>query len=330
MDLLNLIKDKNSLSQKIKDRAKELGFRSCGISKAGFLEEEASHLEQYLKEGRNGKMKYMENHFDMRLDPRLLVDGAKSVISLTFNYYPEIKQREDSYHIAKFAYGEDYHFVIRDKLREILAFIMEEAGTEVNGRVFTDSAPILEDAWARRSGLGWIGKHTLLLTKQVGSFFLLSEIIIDLELDYDEVTVSDHCGTCARCIDACPTDAIMPDRRLNASQCISYFTIELKDELIPKEVKGKFNDWVFGCDICQDVCPWNRFSTPHNEPRFMPKKELLDYSKKDWEDITEEIYREIFRRSSVKRAKFSGFKRNIEFVSNPSDKKPESGNSERK
>jgi len=304
-----------SLSAQIKQRAKEMGFMGCGISKAEFLEEEAPRLEEYLRQGRHGKLNYMENHFDMRLDPRLLVDGAKSVISLSYNYFPEIKQREDSYHIAKFAYGTDYHFVIRDKLRELFEFIIEESGTEVNGRVFTDSAPILEDAWAMKSGLGWVGKHTLLLSKPKGSFFLLAEIILDLELDYDEAFRTDHCGTCTRCIDACPTEAILPDRKLDASKCISYFTIELKDEMIPSEMNGKFEDWIFGCDICQDVCPWNRFSLPHHEERFMPKQELLNYSKSDWEEITEEIYREIFRKSSVKRAKFQGFKRNINFIS---------------
>lgn len=314
MDLISLTKSRESNSDRIKKRALELGFLSCGIAKADFLEQEAPRLERYLKENLNGKLAYMENHFDMRLDPRLLVEGAKSVISLAYNYYPEVKQNPDSYHIAKYAYGVDYHFVVKDKLRELLNFIQEEIG-EVNGRVFTDSAPVMEDAWAQRAGLGWVGKHTLLINKKKGSFFVLAEIILDLDLDYDQAFESDHCGTCTRCIDACPTGAILPDRRLNASQCISYFTIELKDEILPDEMKGKFADWMFGCDICQDVCPWNRFSVPHQEENFLSKDpRLLHYSKKDWEEITEEVFREIFRKSAVKRAKFDGLRRNINFL----------------
>ncbi len=291
----------------------ELGFLACGIAKAEFLEDEAPHLENYLKEKRNGNLSYMENHFDKRLDPRLLVDGAKSVISLLYNYYPEKKQREDTYKISKYAYGEDYHFVVKDKLHDLIDFIREEIG-EINGRVFTDSAPILEGAWAEKAGIGWMGKHSLLITKQSGSFFFLGELIIDLELEYDTPFVTDHCGSCTRCIDACPTDAIVSDKKIDASKCISYFTIELKDE-VPIEMKGKFEDWMFGCDICQDVCPWNRFSKPHSEERFLPNDEILNFSKSDWEEITEEEFRKIFRKSPVKRTKFTGLTRNIKFLS---------------
>lgn len=305
--------NKARYSQMIKDEAKRLGFLSCGISKAEFLEEEAPRLEAYLKKGMNGKMGYLENHFDKRLDPTLLVPGSKSVISLLFNYYPEEKQREDTYKISKYAYGVDYHFVIKDKLKELMHFIHQEIG-EVDGGAFVDSAPVLDKAWAAKSGLGWVGKHSLLLTKQRGSFYFVSELILDLDLEYDSA-VTDHCGSCTACIDACPTGAIVADRVVDGSKCISYFTIELKDE-IPTSVKGQFEDWVFGCDICQNVCPWNRFSKPHNEPLFNPHPELLSMSKKDWEEITEEVFREVFRKSAVKRTKFSGLKRNIEFVRN--------------
>lgn len=297
----------------IKNRAYELGFDNCGIARAEFLENEAPRLESWLKKGMHGQMSYMENHFDMRLDPRLLVEGAKSVISLTYNYYPEKKQRADSYKIAKYAYGTDYHFVVKDKLRELLNFIQEEIG-EVNGRAFVDSAPVLEHAWANKAGIGWVGKNSLTLSKQKGSFFFLSELILDLDLDYDEPIQTDHCGTCTKCLDACPTEAILPDRTVDGSKCISYFTIELKQE-IPEEMSGKFNDWIFGCDICQDVCPWNRFSLPHKEEKFLPKEELLNYSKSDWQEITEEVFKKIFQKSPVKRTKFEGFKRNIRFIS---------------
>lgn len=313
MDVFTFKSPKKSNAQRIKQRAKELGFLSCGISKAEFLEKEAPRLEKWLKEKKNGQMAYMENYFDMRLDPRILVEGAKSVISLTYNYYPSELQRPDSYKISKYAYGVDYHFVIKDKLRELMNFIQEEIG-EVNGRAFTDSAPIMEGAWAEKSGLGWMGKHTVLISKQKGSFFNLAELILDLELDYDETFPTDHCGTCTRCIEACPTDAIGNDRTLDGSKCISYFTIELKEQ-IPEEMKGKFDDWIFGCDICQDVCPWNRFSLPHQEEKYNPKPELLNFSKSDWEEITEDVFREIFRKSPVKRTKFEGLKRNIAFVS---------------
>ncbi|NLN34086.1 MAG: tRNA epoxyqueuosine(34) reductase QueG [Flavobacteriaceae bacterium] len=302
-----------SHSERIKKRALELGFLDCGIAKADFLEDEAPRLEAYLNENRHGKMAYMENHFDMRLDPRLLVEGAKSVISLTYNYFPNKFQQNDSYKIAKYAYGTDYHFVVKDKLRELLNFIQEEIG-EVSGRAFVDSAPILEHAWAQKAGIGWVGKNSLTLSKQKGSFFFLSELILDLELDCDEAFKTDHCGSCSKCVEACPTDAILPDRKIDGSKCISYFTIELKDA-IPSEMKGKFEDWIFGCDICQDVCPWNRFSIPHTEEKFRPKEELLNFSKSDWEEITEEVFRKVFQKSPVKRTKFEGLKRNIDFVS---------------
>jgi len=307
--ILNL---KNKYSQLIKSKAKRLGFTSCGISKADFLEEEAPNLEQWLQNNYHGEMGYMANHFDKRLDPRLLVDGAKSVISLTYNYYPEKQQNPSTYKLAKYAYGEDYHFVIKSKLKDLYRFIQEEIG-EIDGRVFVDSAPVMERAWAEKSGLGWNGKHSLLIQKNGGSFFFLSELIIDLELEYDHPFKTDHCGTCTKCIDACPTNAILENSVVDGSKCISYFTIELKNE-IPNSVKGQFEDWMFGCDICQDVCPWNRFSKPHNEPLFNPQSELLEMTKRDWEEITEDVFKKVFKKSPVKRTKFNGLHRNIQFL----------------
>ncbi|HIB36503.1 tRNA epoxyqueuosine(34) reductase QueG [Mesonia sp.] len=295
----------------IKTEATRLGFMSCGISKAEFLEEEAPRLEQWLNENRNGEMGYMENHFDKRLDPTLLVPGAKSVVSLLLNYFPQETQREDSYKLSKYAYGRDYHFVIKDKLKQLLHFINEEIG-EVGGRAFVDSAPVLDKAWAAKSGLGWIGKNSNLLSKKTGSFFFIAELIIDLDLEYD-TPVTDHCGSCTACIDACPTDAIYEPYKVDGSKCISYYTIELKDS-IPESEKRKFEDWMFGCDICQDVCPWNRFSKPHNEPLFNPHPDLLQMTKHDWEEITRETFNEIFRKSAVKRTKYDGLKRNINFL----------------
>lgn len=306
-----MIENAAKYSQLIKSEAKRLGFLSCGISKAAFLEEEAPRLEKWLKNNMNGEMGYMENHFDKRLDPTVLVPGSKSVISLLLNYYPSQTQNPDSYKISKYAYGTDYHFIIKDKLKELMHFISEEIG-EVNGRAFVDSAPVLDKAWAAKSGLGWIGKHSNLLTKQSGSFYFIAELIVDLDLEYDN-PVTDHCGTCTACIDACPTNAIVADRVVDGSKCISYFTIELKNE-IPISEKGKFQDWMFGCDICQDVCPWNRFSKPHNEPLFNPHPELLSMTKKDWEEITEDVFREIFKKSAVKRTKYTGLTRNIQFL----------------
>lgn len=275
------------------------------------MEEEAPRLENYLNKNMNGQMHYMENHFDKRLDPTKLVEGSKSVVSLLFNYYPEQTQVENTYKISKYAYGMDYHFVLKDRLKKLLNFIQEEIG-EVSGRAFTDSAPVLDKAWAAKSGLGWVGKHTLLLTQQRGSFYFVAELIVDLELEYDLPT-TDHCGTCTKCIDACPTQAITEPYVVDGSKCISYLTIELKDN-IPSEFKGQYEDWIFGCDICQDVCPWNRFSKAHNEPLFNPHPELLSMSKKDWEEITEDVFKDIFQKSAVKRTKLEGLKRNIQFL----------------
>lgn len=299
-------------SNLIKEEAKRLGFDSCGISKADFLEEEASNLENWLKNGFQGEMQYMENYFDKRLDPRLLVEGAKSVISLSFNYFPEKQQKDGSYKLAKYAYGEDYHHVLKAKLKELTFFIQDQIG-EVNGRAFVDSAPVMERAWAQKSGLGWRGKHSLLIQKNKGSFFFLAELILDLELAYNTPFTTNHCGSCTKCIDACPTEAILPNNTIDGSKCISYFTIELKNEL-PSIMKGKFEDWMFGCDICQDVCPWNRFSTSHSEEKFNPHQDLLEMTKLDWEEITQEVFSKVFKKSAVKRTKYTGLKRNISFL----------------
>jgi len=309
---------KQKYTQLIKKEAKRLGFLDCGIAKADFLEEEAPKLDKWLKDGFHGKMNYMENHFDKRLDPRLLVEGAKSVISLSFNYYPVEEQTPNSYHISKYAYGQDYHHIVKTKVRGLLNYIRDNIG-EVEGRAFVDSAPVLERAWAEKAGLGWNGKHSLLIQKQQGSFFFLAELIIDLDLEYDSPFATDHCGSCTRCIDACPTQAIVNNSIVDGSKCISYFTIELKDNL-PKEHQNSFEDWMFGCDICQDVCPWNRFSKPHKEPLFNPHKDLLKKTKREWEEITEDTFREIFKKSAVKRTKYAGLKRNIDFLSNKFNK----------
>ena len=303
----------SAYSALIKAEAQRLGFMFCGIAKAVFLEEEAPRLEAWLKAGMHGEMQYMENHFDKRLDPRLLVDGAKSVISLALNYYTDAGQTDPlAPKISKYAYGSDYHYVIKDKLKQLLNFIQQEIG-EVNGRAFVDSAPVLDKAWAKKAGLGWVGKNTNLINKQSGSFFFLAELIVDLELEYDVAPTADHCGTCTRCIDACPTEAIVAPYVVDGSRCISYLTIELKNEL-PQEFKGKTDNWMFGCDICQDVCPWNKFSVLHNEPAFEPHPELLGISKNDWEDITEETFQKVFKGSAVKRTKYAGLKRNIAFI----------------
>lgn len=303
---------KHTYTKSIKEEAKRLGFLSCGISKAEFLEQEAPRLEKWLHQNRNGQMSYMENHFDKRLDPTKLVEGSKSVVSLLLNYYPSEKQKDqDAPKISKYAYGTDYHFVIKDKLKQLLDFISEEIG-EVHGRAFVDSAPVLDKAWAAKSGLGWIGKNSNLLTQKVGSFYFIAELILDLDLEYD-TPVTDHCGTCTACIDACPTQAIVEPYVVDGSKCISYFTIELKEE-IPDSYKGQFDNWMFGCDVCQDVCPWNRFSKAHSEPLFNPKPDLLQMTKKDWEEITQEVFSKIFQKSAVKRTKFSGLTRNIRFL----------------
>lgn len=295
----------------IKQEAKRLGFDFCGISKAEFLEEEAPRLENWLKQGRHGKMEYMENHFDKRLDPRLLVEGARSVVSLLYNYYPEQSQNPEAPRISKYAYGFDYHEVIKDKLKEFLNTLKEQIG-DVNGRAFVDSAPVLDKAWAKKGGLGWIGKNANLINKQQGSFFFIAELIIDLDLEYDG-PMADYCGTCTRCIDACPTQAIVEPFVVDGSKCISYFTIELK-EAIPEDFKNKFDNWAFGCDVCQDVCPWNRFSIPHQEPQFINQTGLLNYSTQEWNEITEEVFSKVFKHSAVKRTKYKGLKRNLEFL----------------
>lgn len=300
-------------SQLKKQKSNDLGFFYCGISKAGFLEQEASHLEQWLKEQKNGKMSYMENHFDKRLDPRLLVDGAKSVVSLALNYFPDNLQKDPiAPKISKYAYGEDYHFVIKDKLKELFTFLQQAIG-EVGGRIFVDSAPVMDKAWAKQSGMGWMGKNTNIIHPKNGSFFFISELILDLELQEDG-PMKDYCGTCTRCIDACPTEALIEPYKIDASKCISYLTIELKDAILPNEFKGKMDNWAFGCDVCQDVCPWNRFSKPHNEPRFNPHADLLSLSSKDWKELTHEIFSDMFKLSAVKRTKFEGLKRNIDFL----------------
>ncbi len=287
-----------------------MGFLSCGISKAEFLEEEAPRFEKWLNEKKHGQMAYMENHYDKRLDPRLLVPGAKSVVSLLLNYYTDEYQVEGAPKISKYAYGRDYHFVIKEKLKQLYQILQEEIG-EINGRVFVDSAPVMDKAWAVRSGLGWMGKNTNLINQKVGSFFFIAEMILDLKLDYD-TPVTDHCGTCTACIDSCPTEALTP-YNIDASRCISYLTIELKDQ-IPSEFQNNMDDWSFGCDICQDVCPWNRFSKPHNEPLFEPRSELLEFTKKDWEELTEATFDTIFKNSAVKRTRYQGLKRNLKFL----------------
>ncbi len=295
----------------VKKTVKEHGFLNCGISQSGFLEEEAPHVESWLSNGYHGSMQWMENHFDKRLDTSKLVEGSKSVITMTFNYFPEEFQKPGAPKVAKYAYGEDYHFVLKDKMRLVLESLQREIGA-FESRIFVDSAPVLERAWAAKSGLGWIGKHSLLLSKKQGSFFFIAQIICDLELDYDGPT-TDHCGSCTACIDACPTDAIVADRIVDSNKCISYLTIELKDQ-ISNDFKDQMEDWIFGCDICQDVCPWNRFSTPNQEARFKPRDAILQNSLEDWEEITEDVFKDIFKKSAVKRTKFSGFLRNLRFA----------------
>ena len=310
-----MINNKEKYTQFIKEESKRLGFLSCGISKAEFLENEAPRLENWLNKNQHGKMSYMENHFDKRLDPTLLVDDAKSVISLLLNYYPSQIQIENSYKISKYAYGQDYHYIIKDKLKELLDSVQSSIGA-INGRVFVDSAPVLDKEKAAKSGLGWIGKNSNLITQKIGSFYFIAEIIIDLELEYDHPT-TDHCGSCKACIDACPTQAIVSPYVVDGSKCISYFTIELK-EAIPTEFNGKLDDWIFGCDVCQDVCPWNRFSKPHNEPLLEPISDFITFSKNDWDEITEEVFSKTFKNSPLKRSKYEGIKRNIKFVNNSS------------
>jgi epoxyqueuosine reductase len=308
-----MLDKKSHYSESIKSKAKDLGFLSCGISKADFLEEEAPRLEQWLNQNHHGEMAYMANHFDKRLDPRVLVPGAKSVVSLLLNYHTEEKQTDvEAPKIASYAFGDDYHKVIKDKLKELMSFIHQEIG-EVQGRVFVDSAPVMDKAWAAKSGLGWIGKNTNLISKKVGSFFFIAELILDLELEHD-LPATDHCGSCTACIDACPTDALLAPYQIDGSKCISYVTIELKNE-IPTDFQGKMDNWAFGCDVCQTVCPWNRFATPHSEPAFNPPDELLSLSKNEWEEMTQEVFSVIFKNSAIKRTKYEGLKRNIKFLS---------------
>ena len=303
--------EKNTLL--IKNMAKQLGFDYCGIAKAEKLNDDARRLEDWLKKGMHGNMQYMENYFDQRIDPALLVPGAKSVITLLFNYYPKETQLPTAAKIAKYAYGNDYHDVIRQKLKELLTLLKEEIG-EINGRGFVDSAPVLERAWANKSGLGWVGKNGNLINKQSGSFFFLATLIVDIELVYDDPFIKDYCGTCRKCIESCPTDAILENKVVDGSKCISYFTIELKDALLPDSMKDSFANWMFGCDVCQDVCPWNRFSKPHSEIQFSPLPQILHFSTQDWEDLTEESFKTIFKNSPLKRTKYAGIKRNLKFL----------------
>lgn len=299
----------------IRQEAQRLGFELVGFARACFMDTEAKRLENWLNQGFHGQMSYLGNHFDKRVDPTKLVPGAKSVISLVYNYFPERELGEpETPKLARYAYGKDYHFILKPKLRELLAFMQAEIG-EIAGRCFVDSAPVLERDWALRAGIGWIGRNTLLIHPQKGSFFFLAELIVDLELPYAD-PMRDYCGTCTRCIDACPTDAILPGGYLlDARKCISYLTIELR-EAIPETFSGKMHNWMFGCDICQEVCPWNRFSMPHQEEDFRPHPELLSMGKRDWQELTEETFRRVFKKSAVKRAKFQGLMRNIKFLQN--------------
>lgn len=300
-------------TQQIKSFARNLGFNYCGIAKAVRLDDDARRLEKWLNAGMHGSMKYMENHFELRTDPRKLVPGARSVITLLLNYFPEQSQHPGAPKIARYAYGKDYHDVIRKKLNSFLSLIKEHIG-EVQGRGFVDSAPVLERSWAQRSGLGWVGKNGNLINKQIGSYFFIATLIVDLELSYDDAYAKDYCGTCTRCIDACPTEAILPNKVIDGSKCISYFTIELKEILIPSEMKGKFDNWLFGCDTCQEVCPWNRFAKPNEEFEFAPLRQVLNFSTSDWEELTEESFKSIFGNSPIKRAKYDGIRRNLRFI----------------
>ena len=304
---------KNNHTKLIKDWTRDLGFDHCGFAQAVPLDEDARRLEAWLNKGMNGSMQYMENHFDLRIDPSRLVPGARSVITLLLNYFPGRQSLPEGPLVAKYAYGKDYHEVIRDKLKSLLALIREHIG-EVEGRGFVDSAPVLERSWAVRSGLGWVGKNGNLLHKQAGSFFFIATLIVDLELEYDVPFAGDYCGSCRKCIEACPTEAILEDKVVDGSKCISYFTIELKDLLIPDAMKGKFGDWLFGCDTCQDVCPWNRFSTATKEDAFAPIPAILNFSTSDWEELTEETFKEIFRHSALKRSRYAGIQRNLRFI----------------
>ena len=307
-----------SNKQRIQQEALRLGFMSVGFAKADFLEEDAIRLESFLKNNYHGKMSYLENHFDLRVDPRKLVQNAKSVITLLLNYYPNESQDIDSPKIAKYAWGMDYHDVIKEKLKALFAYINQHIG-QIDVRGFVDSAPVLERTWANKSGLGWIGKNGNLINKQAGSFFFIATLICDLELEPDPTFKTDHCGTCTRCNDACPTDAIIDNKKIDASKCISYLTIELKDQLIPDAFEGKMDNWLFGCDVCQDVCPWNRFSKPHTEQAFKAHKEILNLSSQEWEALEESTFNTLFKHSPLKRSKWKGLQRNIQFINKTKD-----------
>lgn len=308
-----MLQNAETYTQLIKAEAERLGFMQCGIAKAEELTHDARRLETWLNKGYHGKMSYMENHFDLRTDPRKLVPGAKSVITLLLNYYPEEVQNNDAPKIAKYAWGVDYHYVIREKLNELLFFIRQQIG-DVTGRGFVDSAPVLERSWAQRSGLGWVAKNANLISKQSGSFFFIATLICDLDLMYDSPFVTDHCGTCTKCIDSCPTEAITGPTVIDGSKCISYLTIELKDELLPKELQTKMEGWAFGCDICQDVCPWNRFSKPNTENHFKPLTQVLNLSMGEWENLSEHDFKHYFKQSPIARTKWKGMMRNIKAI----------------
>jgi epoxyqueuosine reductase len=297
----------------VKETAAMLGFEYCGVAKAQFLDDDARRLETWLHKGMHGNMQYMQNHFDLRVDPTKLVPGARSVITLLLNYFPEKEQDDAAPKVAKYAYGKDYHEVIREKLNHFFYLLKENIG-DIQGRGFVDSAPVLERAWAQKAGMGWIGKNGNLINKQQGSYFFIASLIVDVELKYDDDFAKDYCGSCTRCIDSCPTEAILPGKVVDGSKCISYFTIELKDALLPEGMKGKFDDWLFGCDTCQDVCPWNRFSKPTAEEGFKATPEILHFSSGDWEELTEETFRSVFKNSPIKRTKFNGIKRNLQFI----------------
>ncbi len=307
------MENKKNHTRIIKNFSADLGFYYCGIAKAVKLDDDARRLESWLQQGFQGKMSYMENYFDLRVDPCKLVPGAKSVVTLLLNYFPGEQQQSGAPKISKYAYGKDYHEVIRDKLNTLLQHIKQNIG-DINGRGFIDSAPVLERSWALRSGAGWIGKNGNLINKQQGSYFFIATLIVDLELLYDDALAKDYCGTCTKCIETCPTNAILNDKVIDASRCISYFTIELKDAIIPGEMKGKFENWMFGCDVCQDVCPWNRFSKPTNELAFIPIPEILNLSTAEWENLSEETFKQMFKNSSLKRTKFKGIERNLKFI----------------
>jgi epoxyqueuosine reductase len=298
-------------TQLVKQLALKHGFDFCGIAKAQPLNDDARRLEKWLRQDMHGSMKYMENYFDLRVDPTKLVPGAKSVITLLKNYYPSETLSENK--ISKYAYGKDYHEVIKSSLKQMMVQLQEKIG-QFQGRGFVDSAPVLERSWAQRSGLGWVGKNGNLITKQSGSFFFIATLIVDVELNYDDPFAKDFCGSCKKCVESCPTEAILPDKTINGSKCISYFTIELKDEIIPEEMKGKFQNWMFGCDICQDVCPWNRFAKPHNEEAFQPLPEILNFTTKEWEELSEEAFKKIFKHSPLSRSQYKGIQRNIKFL----------------